>query len=208
MKSNPKLQFWPNSHVFQCYCQSEQQHKRDTSTFHPMIHPVMAVLARLRSACILWYQAPVKYTKSECLHSCSPSTARAPKQRREGGGGDGRWQTRQKCKSRQRWLVTSSLRLAAALRTAVQREASSSQATLMTIQDKSVFSIQILMHYKQCRDALFVCLGIFFVLQLSCGLELFVCCSFHTLSRMGCVCVCVSFDSIIKITVKEKLNAS
>ncbi len=126
-----------------------------------MIQPVMAVLARLRSACILWYQAPVKYTKSECLHSCSLSTAQVPKQRREGGGGDGRWETRQKCKSRQRWLVTSSLRLAAALRTAVRREASSSQAALMTIQDKSVFSIQLLVHYKQCRGALLV-LGIFF----------------------------------------------
>ncbi len=145
-----------------------------------MIQPVMAVLARLRRACILWYQAPVKYTKSECLHSCSLSTAQVPKQRREGGGGDGRWETRQKCKSRQRWLVTSSLRLAAALRTAVWREASSSQAALMTIQDKSVFSIQLLVHYKQCRGALFV-LGIFFFL------ELYVCCSFCTLWRVGCV---------------------
>lgn len=150
----------------------------------------MAVLARLRSACILWYQAPVKYTKSECLHSCSLSTAQVPKQRREGGGGDGRWETRQKCKSRQRWLVTSSLRLAAALRTAVWREASSSQAALMTIQDKSVFSIQLLVHYKQCRDAL--CFRNIFSCSLSCGLELFVCCSFRTLRRVGCVCVCVA----------------
>lgn len=75
------------THMYFSVTVNQQQQKRDTSTFHPMIHPVMAVLARLRSAYILWYQAPVKYTKSECLHSCSPSTAQAPKQRREGGGG-------------------------------------------------------------------------------------------------------------------------
>lgn len=144
----------------------------------------MAVLARLRSACILWYQAPVKYTKSECLHSCSLSTAQVPKQRGEAGGGDGRWETRQKCKSRQRWLVTSSLRLAAALRTAVQREASSSQAALMTIQDKSVFSIQLLVHYKQCRDALFV-----FVFQQPRMRSWTICLLFLLYSEEGGLCV-------------------